>query len=402
MHPYEVNTLALRHHSAYLPLNDRHANIHKVPYKLIQNKSACFFENVPRVLGYTEDSVEALFFCNTENNKIVQGRVHWIKSDERVNIFRGYASFRTIYDSIPRDITNERIKFCKTSEELLLLASDKLQVLTYNDCSKLAQEPSQATIGCFWPHTPHNLAYLLHDEKVVLSVKNEGGVKVELSQQQLTNLPNVTLGHGRGGKTRFDALASASSYDRGDRLLAYLAVREKFSLLNFSSRELELISFGDTTGQSHRSKILYAQCLLREDNERWAVIVQRRDRSIEMWDDRQPRCPFLSFKSTSLTRPAIELPLQSMLALHQDPNKSVKLYSLRTGDQVSTVGEQLRVGEFSMASVEIFEHSEYEASFLATALVARSSRKTKFHLNVQRVELPPPPPPPESASSSKS
>lgn len=188
----------------------------------------------------------------------------------------------------------------------------------------------------FQPSTPHNLAYLFFNKKRIYSLR-EKDLKVELSYQQLRDMPNVTLGHDRGGKRYFNALASASNYDCSHNLLAYLAVRKKFSLVNFSAPKIELITFGDATGQNHCNTVTYIQCLLREGNERYGIIVQRDNKLVEMWDDRQPRSPCLVFESPSLTRPAVELPLQSMIALHQILEESVKLYSLRTGECVNTM-----------------------------------------------------------------
>ncbi|VUZ57510.1 unnamed protein product [Hymenolepis diminuta] len=242
MYPFECKNLVLSLQNAvYLPLNRRQALVHKIPYQLMDYKQTYRWDDsIPDIQGFTEDIDTSRLFFHTWDNRILMVKFLWHKEEHHEECQRGYFFLQCIYQSRPLLQKIQKMNLCKTTGDLLILVDDGLQILGHDGISNrltpkrnveithnflssnFAQEPSRAVPESFQPSTPHNLAYLVFNKKRIYSLR-EKDLNVELSCRQLRDMPNVTLGHDRGGKRYFNALASASNYDCSQNLLAYLA-----------------------------------------------------------------------------------------------------------------------------------------------------------------------------------
>nr|CDS31495.1 hypothetical protein HmN_000363300 [Hymenolepis microstoma] len=187
-----------------------------------------------------------------------------------------------------------------------------------------------------------HFVYLFHNRSAIYRVGQS--LSRVLTYTRLQTMPHVELGRN-DIMGEFGAVASTSLYDFIGRLSAYVSVSENFSLLDFSApgREMEQIHFngGNYTGND----IHYMQCILDVSKNRRGIVVQRKNGTVELWDDRQPKFPSVTYISAkygsdfycSPHPPVVEWPMQSMIAACPSHCMSVLISRLETGEPINVL-----------------------------------------------------------------
>ncbi|VDO04668.1 unnamed protein product [Rodentolepis nana] len=339
--------------------------ITKLPYELIQHQQTISYEHLSTghhfqsIVEGTEAS-ELYFFSN--GTKFRKYELTW-NSNSKDHEVEGW--FDTWYSSLefPMELAMAYPKFkrCKATGNFIALDSGKIVLFRDFEHNLPTVFDTYMHIFSNWtnfkfvteavsPDIPPKIgtqstqiACLIHNSSIIYRLVRS--LRQVLTYNCLNCMPYVKLTENTL-VGQFGAMASTSLYDRVDALSAYVSVNEDFSLLNLSapSREIEQINFR-TRKYTCGNSISYMQCILDVSKNRRGIVVQRCNGGVELWDDRQPKCPSVIYipdvpcYDISLVPhpPVVEWPMQSMIALSPARCRSILLCRLETGEPINVL-----------------------------------------------------------------